>query len=72
MMEYTIYTETLVYYALRNEQGDYYCEKISDKTGRLLNATMYGSLSEVQEIRKKNPQFDQIRKVKVIDIGEVV
>jgi len=71
-MKYTISNETLVYYALRNSAtSDYYCEKISYKTGGLVNATKFSSLSEIQELQKKNPQFDQIRKIKVIDIGEV-
>lgn len=71
-MEYTIYNETLIYYALRNSKtNDYYCEKISDKTGGLVNATKFSSLSEIQELQKKNPQFDEVRKIKVIDIGTV-
>lgn len=71
-MEYTIYNETLIYYALRNSKtNDYYCEKISYKTGGLLNATMFGSLSEIQDLQEKNPQFDEIRMVKVIDIGGI-
>lgn len=73
-MEYTIYNETLVYYVLRNsETNRYYCEDISDKTSGLINATIFSSLSEIQELQlqERNPQFNEIRKVKIIDIGGI-
>ena len=79
-MEYTIYNETLLYYALRNpETGKYlgifqppdeHCQSM--KIGMpLKECVMYKSLKDAQDTRKYYPEFSEIRKVKVIDIGEV-
>lgn len=80
-MEYTIYNESLVYYALRNPQtGEYlgifqppdeHCMPI--KTGvSLQKCIMKNSLKDAEDTRNYYPQFSEIRKVKVIDIGEAV
>lgn len=68
-MEYTIYNESLVYYALRNENG------------YLLSGGTFGfdmdkirfidSLVIAKGIKELNYPDCKIRKVKVIDIGEV-
>ena len=79
-MEYTIYSESLVYYALRNpETGKYlgefqppdeHCR--SFKTGVSLHeCIMEKSLKDAEDTRKDYPEFSEIRKVKIIDIGEV-
>ena len=67
-MEYTIYSESLVYYALKNEHG-YLCF-IGGKyiiAHDLKNIYFFDSKSKAQEWIEDL----QIRQVKVIDIGGV-
>ena len=75
-MEYTIYKESLVYYTLRNKDG-YVC--FIGGTYRILHDMKYiVFFSSVQEAKDFIEEFKdvytnlQIRKVKVIDIGEAV
>ena len=70
-MEYTIDNETLVYYALRNEHGKYYCEDNICKQGSLKDCTMFSHINFAKEAQEHYPEFKEIRKVKVIDIGEL-
>lgn len=71
-MEYTIYNESLVYYALRNEKGNYFSLN-EPKNQHLHNCIMFNSIEQAQNVQKTLAEdFTQIRKVKVIDIGEVV
>lgn len=79
-MEYTIYNESLVYYALRDLiSGNYYhFGAISGPIGvDILRADRYNSIEAAKDARRFAYQQDeklkdlQIRKVKVIDIGEV-
>ena len=69
-MKYTIYNESLVYYALKNEKGNYFSLN-EPKNQHLHNCIMFDSIEQaqrVQEVMAKD--FTQIRKVKVVDIGE--
>lgn len=76
-MEYTIHSESLVYYALRNDNG-YLCfiggrYKIAHD---LKNVCFFDSKSKAQEWIDdfgyiRNYENLQIRQVKVIDIGGV-
>ena len=72
-MEYTIYNESLVYYALRNPETLEYLHIVDGHpwTGYLHCCTMFSSINKAKEAIKDYPQFNQIRQVKVIDIGEV-
>ena len=79
-MEYTIYSESLVYYALRDPIGGkyYHFGAISGPVGvNIEKADRFDTRKEAEDaIRfacQENPQLKdlQIRKVKVIDIGEV-
>ena len=70
-MEYTIYNESLVYYALRNEKGNYFSLNES-KNQHLHNCIMFDPIEQAQNVQKTLAEdFTQIRKVKVIDIGEI-
>ena len=79
-MEYTIYNESLVYYALRDKNtGKYVCSGRNTVVyfGGIKDAQMFQSMEGAQlaipSIRNtfKEPPELQIRKVKVIDIGEL-
>ena len=71
-MEYTIYNESLVYYALRNPKNGYYYSTNAVSMGSSLkDCTMFTLRSDAEDVRKHRPDFSEIRKVKVIDIGEV-
>ena len=74
-MEYTIYNESLVNYALRNKDG-YMC--FIGGTYRISHDMKYivffSSVQEANDFREELEDVYtnlQIRKVKVIDIGEV-
>ena len=70
-MEWTVYNESLVYYALRNEKGNYFSLNES-KNQHLHNCIMFDSIEQVQRVQKTLAEdFTQIRKIKVIDIGGV-
>lgn len=78
-MEYTIYNESLVYYALRNSEGKYLgkwqppderCQSIYIGMD-MKDCIMYNSLSDAKDAMQYHKDFNEIRKVKVIDIGEV-
>jgi len=74
-MEYTIYNESLVYYALRSEKG-YLCFH-GGRYEMSLNMNCLYLFNSVQKAEKAKSDFEdvygklQIRKVKVMDIGEV-
>lgn len=79
-MEYTIKNESLVYYALRDPIGGkyYHFGAISGPVGvNIEKADKFDTRKEAEDaIRfacQENPQLKdlQIRKVKIIDIGEV-
>ena len=78
-MEYTIYNESLVYYALRKDNGKYYgtfdCGDahvgVVNTDTKLEDCIMYSSLKEAKNVQQFHKEYTQIRKVKVIDIGEV-
>lgn len=79
-MEYTTYSESLVYYALRDPiSGKYYhFGAISGPVGvNVEKADRFDTRKEAEDAIKFATQSDeklkdlQIRKVKVIDIGEV-
>ena len=70
-MEYTIYNESLVYYALRNEHGKYFCEDNINKQSSLKDCTMFAHINFATDEQKHYPEFKEIRKVKVIDIGGI-
>ena len=79
-MEYTIYNESLVYYVLKDPiSGKYlhYAAMQGPLGVSIENADKRESIRDIAELRKfvskENPQLKdlQIRKVKVIDIGEV-
>ena len=76
-MEDTIYNESLVYYALRDPKtGNYICDasKYTEEhpelgtSINLQNAERFVSKTQIEDIAKHCGL--QIRKVKVIDIGE--
>ena len=78
-MEYTIYNESLVYYALRDKNtGKYVCSGRNTVFyfGGINDARIFQGVQEAElaipSIRNtfKEPPELQIRKVKVIDIGE--
>lgn len=76
-MEYTIYSESLVYYALRNEKGYVIFDHGHygfgfDMTKINFFSNMDKAKQFIEETKKyKGYENLQIRKVKVIDIGEV-
>ena len=78
-MEYTIYSESLVYYALRDPIGGkyYHFGAISGPVGvNIEKADRFDTRYEADDARRFAVQSNeklkdlQIRKVKVIDIGE--
>lgn len=75
--DFTIYNESLVYYALRDDSNMYLSEEtlkertIRGKQGFLNGALRFSSVQEAIKYRNKYPQFSKIRRVKLIDIGEV-
>ena len=77
-MEYTIYNESLVYYALRNEKGyvifDYGYYDFGFSMTKINFFSSINKAKQFIEETKKHKGYEnlQIRKVKVIDIGEVV
>lgn len=77
-MEYTIYNESLVYYALRNEKGYVIFDHGHygfgfDMTKINFFSNMDKAKQFIEETKKyKGYENLQIRKVKVIDIGEAV
>ena len=79
-MEYTIYSESLVNYVLKDPiSGKYlhYAAMQGPLGVNIENADRKESIGDIEELRKfvsrENPQLKdlQIRKVKVIDIGQV-
>ena len=76
-MEYTIYAESLIYYALRNEKGYVIFDHGHygfgfDMTKINFFSSMDNAKQFIEETKKiKGYENLQIRKVKVIDIGEV-
>ena len=76
-MEYTIYSESLIYYALRNEKGYVIFDHGHygfgfDMTKINFFSNMDKAKQFIEETKKyKGYENLQIRKVKVIDIGEV-
>lgn len=76
-MEYKIYNESLVYYTLRDKKGKYLGY---DKHDRMMFETnlqhcfMFDSIRNAERgLKEWTDKLDEweIRKVKVIDIGEV-
>lgn len=79
-MEYTIYNESLVYYALRDPIGGkyYHFGAMSGPVGvDISKCDVFDTRKEAEDARtwasQQNEKLKdlQIRKVKVIDIGEV-
>lgn len=79
-MEYTIYNESLVYYALKDPIGGkyYHLGTISGPIGvNIEKADRFDTRYEADDARRFAAQEDeklkdlQIRKIKVIDVGEV-
>lgn len=79
-MEWTVYNESLVYYALRDkESGKYVCSGNNTVFyfGSIKDAEMFQSINgaklAIPSIQNtfSEPVEIEIRKVKVIDIGEV-
>ena len=81
-VEYTIYTESLVYYAIRERTSGMYISKNEEQgehLGYLKDAVTWPSLGLVKlallNIKSSKASYAnaslEIRKVKVIDIGEV-
>ena len=68
-MEYTIYTESLVYYAIRKD-GKYFRD--GEFTYTLIDAKVFNSKDVVEALVQNVPEYKdaEIRKVKMIDIGE--
>ena len=77
-MEYIIYTESLVYYALRNEKGYVIFDHghygfAFDMTKIEFFPSMDKAKQFIEETKNtKGYENLQIRKVKVIDIGEAM
>lgn len=79
-MEYTIYNESLVYYVLRDKNtGKYVCSGRNTVFyfGGIKDAEMFQGINgaklaipSIQNTFSEPPEIE-IRKVKVIDIGEV-
>ena len=72
-MEYTIYNESLVYYALMNPRTGYYLSthtEVLNFKGNLLTCDKFKSRDEAENRIRLFPEYSQIRKVKIIDIGE--
>ena len=71
-MEYTIENETLVYFALRTLDGDYLHIYKGDSTySGLQCCTIFKTMEEALRAKEQFPEFSQIRKIKIIDIGEL-
>lgn len=68
-MEYTICNESLVYYALRNPETQRYFN-ITDEFGSLHSCCKIVSIEAAKEWQKSYPEYSEIRKIKVLDIGE--
>ena len=77
-MEYTIYTESSVYYALRNEKGYVIFDHGHYGFGfDMTKIEFFPSIDKAKQFieetkNTKGYENLQIRKVKVIDIGEAV
>lgn len=74
-MEYTIYNESLIYYALRNSEGYLSLNgKVLELQRNMKNIVYFNSIQEakeqLEEFKEDFPNL-QIRKVKIIDIGEI-
>lgn len=74
-MEYTIYNESLIYYALRNSEGYLSLnDKVFELQRNMKNIVYFNSIQEakeqLEEFKENFPNL-QIRKVKIIDIGEI-
>lgn len=69
-MEYTIYSESLVYYTIRKD-GKYYNHNGEFAYG-LMTAKAFDSKDVVEALVQNVPQLKdaEIRKIKMIDIGE--
>ena len=76
-MEYTIYNESLVYYALRNEKGYVIFDHGHYDFGfSMTKINFFPSMDKAKQFIEETKKFKgyenlQIRKVRVIDIGEV-
>lgn len=71
-MEYTIYDESLVYYALKNpETLRYYDSPDSPHGVAIQYCKLIPRLNEAESLRLLHPEFSEIRKVKMIDIGKI-
>ena len=77
-MEYTIYSETLVNYIIRDRRTQRYIHFTDGKlnsTNTMFEATLFRSIKEVENmVHFLNNEYSlkdlEIRKIKVIDIGE--
>ena len=70
-MEYTIYDESLVYYTLRNTNtGKYFCGSYK-KAGKLGECSVFNNKRLAKQYLQNNPEYDEIRKIKVVDIGSL-
>ena len=77
-MEYTIYSETLVNYIIRDRRTLRYIHFTDGKlnsTNTMFEATLFRSIKEVENmVHFLNNEYSlkdlEVRKIKVIDIGE--
>jgi hypothetical protein len=71
-MEYDILSESLVLYALRDlSDGKYYSASCENNKSYLDKCTRFYRLEDAKIVQEKYLYFDEIRKIKVIDIGAV-
>lgn len=69
-MEYEIYNESLVYYALKNPETSKYYESPDNSYGTYIQyCKLIPRFEEADSLRILHPEFSEIRKVKMIDIG---
>lgn len=68
-MEYNIYNESLVYYALRDKEGNYYRKDLATGKGHLISCTILSTKEDIESVKLIHPEFNEVRKIKIIDIG---
>ena len=72
-MEYEIYSESLVYYVLMNPNNGYYLStytEVLNLKGNLLTCNKFKIKEAAYNRIQEFPEYSEIRKIKIIDIGE--
>lgn len=63
-------SESLIYYALRDEEGNYFDHSSNNYRNALGKCTRFSCLVVAEACQQLYPEFSEIRKIKVVDLGE--